>query len=161
LEVYCYGTGNVRLAIYSNDKSTLIAQGSSQVAVGGSAAWKGHTNLSGTLIGGVSYWLCVTFDNDSTYSMYDTGSNSYYQNGTDYTDSGFPASIVLDNAAGFDWSIRCGITPYEAPEDPTVWYYRTAATQGAVSGESWTLIPESGEFSSDGFAQLRVEVPEE
>ena len=94
--------GNLRIAIYSNDLSTLICQGDSSILVTGSVAWRDHTAFSGgtTLIGGTKYVIVVTADSSDvriSYSILTNGTKVAY--GTNYV-SGFPASISAGGSNG-------------------------------------------------------------
>jgi hypothetical protein len=128
--LYCMGTGNIRLAIYSSDKSTLIYQGSAEVAVGASVSWCGHTGISGAeLVGGTTYWLCFSCDNNAILPYYVSGGTINYQVSSDFT-GGFPASVTLGSSLARTYSAKIGITAVvEAISGNTCWGQITGATQ--------------------------------
>ena len=114
---------NIRLGVYNSSGTTLIAEGTGEVAVSGSSptTWQGHMTQSavkaaggaspGQLVGGTTYLLVVANDQGGTYILYSrrslAGGLSYYP--TDYT-SGMPASISQDGALDHEYCIRCGVS---------------------------------------------------
>ena len=125
LSVRCYPTGscNIRLGVYSSDGSTLIAEGTGEVALSGIAyAWFGHMSQSavkaaggsspGVIVGGTSYRLCWTQDGvrEAAYQDGYEGMHSQYIAG-DYT-AGMPANTEMCTDI---WNtgrhhIRCGVS---------------------------------------------------
>jgi len=109
-------SGNVRVAIYADDRDPLVAQGSAEIAVG-AAGWYTHTSftdstgaaLSGTglLTGGTDYTICMIADG-SVQHYHDTVSGSAIYKNAEYT-GGYPASY--DDASGStrQITIRAGV----------------------------------------------------
>lgn len=112
------GTPHIRVAIYSADGATRIAQGAAEVTAPGVRAWTGHltpadiTPNPATLVGGTSYVLVVTMDGD-VGSEKSTGTDGNYDL-VDYT-GGFPATWTIGVAGGSSWCVRCGVDPAGAP----------------------------------------------
>jgi hypothetical protein len=122
LSVRCRPSGscNVRLGVYSSDGSTLIAEGTGEVAISGAGySWQGHMTQAsvkaaggsspGVLVGGTSYRLAWTQDG-GWYVPVQTGYGGIHYYATDYT-GGMPA-----NTSGLTgtWGtgrhhIRCGV----------------------------------------------------
>jgi hypothetical protein len=108
--------GNIRVAIYSDDRNTKIAEGVGEVAVAASYAWQGHLTQASispnpaTLVGGVTYTITASQDDNSTYTACATGNFTYgFKSGVDYT-GGFPATLFADTEMShFEWCMRCGV----------------------------------------------------
>ena len=111
------GTGHLRVAIYSLDR-TLIAQGETELLVS-TANWYKHTSFvdenedpitAPLLVGGTSYILAVTFDGSSAnHGFYNSVTNGYADYITqDYT-SGFPAIIGTGTDGILQLDVRCGV----------------------------------------------------
>jgi hypothetical protein len=120
LSSYCKtngGTpGNIRLAVYNNDWTAKICEGSAEVNVDSSEyGWRGHLVQSGitpnptTLTGGVKYRIALTQDSTDVRFGYQLGSSGDigYTWG-DYTD-GFPSSLTSGSDYTFRWCMRCGV----------------------------------------------------
>lgn len=108
---------NIRLAIYSADRSTLIYQGDSEVAVVGDTTdtWQGHfgDNLC-ILQGGTGYLLVLSMDADLRTDHSNTSVRMSYRNAVDYT-AGFPTPLPAPTSnQSYPWSIRCGVIPYDS-----------------------------------------------
>lgn len=112
LSAYCSGSGNARIAVYSADRSTLVASTDS-FALSATPGWQGRTgaNISpgpASLTGGANYVIAVT-SNDQLTQYYDDGSAgdcAYIL--ANYT-GGFPASLGAGTGIARDYSIRCGV----------------------------------------------------
>jgi hypothetical protein len=120
LSAYVGVSGNVKLAIYSNDYSTLIGQGAAETAVSTGPAWQGHMTAAAMatnptqLTGGVEYVLVMTLDSNNT-TIYNTAAGDsvcqYSGTGSDYTGSTFPTPLGGSwGTSGYaEWCIRCGV----------------------------------------------------
>jgi hypothetical protein len=125
ISLYCDNvgvSGNIRLAIYSADKSTLICQGTGAVAPGATTSWQGHLSAASitpnpaVLVGGTNYTIVYSADAGQVHHFYN-GSGSFYNSGADYT-GGFPASISLPSNSGGETSIRAGVDPQPLSNSP-------------------------------------------
>jgi hypothetical protein len=116
------GSGNVRLAIYSSNRATLICYGTSQKALAGvDYTWQGHmfsseiTWASGTaLLGGTHYTLAFVCDDDTStqgLSAAGTSGSFNYALSSDYTEGSWPSSLAAGTAASTNmYMIRAGLT---------------------------------------------------
>lgn len=113
------GTANTRCAIYSNDGSTLIAQGTGAVALSGSSdTWQGHigqaniTPNPATLTGGTKYVLIASFSGGSGTTNTDHGSstaNSLTFDSTDRT-GGYSGALPAGTQGNPLWPVRVGLS---------------------------------------------------
>ena len=145
LSVSCYqvGAANIRLGVYNSTGTTLIAEGTSEVAVaanGGAPAWQGHMTQAsvkaaggsspGVLTGGASYRLAISQDaaNNLKYNLLTTGAAGLFSGKfTDYT-GGMPSALPVPDFQPSDAepSIRCGVDPASVGGKP---YYAYAQQQ--------------------------------
>ena len=112
------GTANIRCAIYSNDGSTLIAQGTAAVALAGAVdAWQGHltqgtiTPNPATLTGGTSYVLIASASGGSgttNTDHADSTANSLKFDNTDRT-AGYSGALPAGTIANPLWPVRVGL----------------------------------------------------
>ena len=113
------GSPNIRLAVYSSDYSTLIAQGTSEVvASGASDSWQGHMTAASvgnaTLTGGTVYILVVSFDSGNLNTDHAHADTSYgYYNVTDFT-GGYSGSLTYVGSYKC-WPCRCGVEAAGGP----------------------------------------------
>ena len=113
-------SGNVRLAIYSSDGSTLICQGTAEIAVTGSGGWIGHVGAANItpnpaqLTGGTNYKVAMDFDSNTVGQAKIAGSAGdflYTRPADDYTTIGFPASLPAPSNSVYHFRIRAGVEP--------------------------------------------------
>jgi hypothetical protein len=115
--VYYSASTNIRLAIYSSDGATLIAQGTAEVLCEQTTAtWQGHmaqgdvTPNPVNLTGGTNYILA--FSIDATHyarSLTNQGQTLSAPLLHDYT-GGFPDALDLEDFGDYyDLCIRCGV----------------------------------------------------
>jgi hypothetical protein len=120
-------SANARCAVFSADRSTLIAQGASAVAISGSIdSWQGHLSQSAitpnpvSLVGGSTYVLVVAIHNTGSSSTmatshcdttYNSGNFSGYYDG-DYNPVTAGYSTLSTANKGYPYPVRAGV---EAP----------------------------------------------
>ena len=111
------GGGNFRLAIYSADRSTKIAEGAEEIEATDGWAWQGHlTQVSitpnpATLVGGTTYVIGESFDKNDPHTKCENKSSTYGYARADYT-GGWPASLGDGTEEGaWLWAMRCGVDP--------------------------------------------------
>ncbi len=111
------GSPNIRLAVY-NTSAVVVCEGTSEVAIGTSAAWQGHIGSSTikvaggsapcTLTGGTQYDLAFSVDGITAVGYYNAGSASDWTYESYDMTGGF-----IDRADTNDtpsrWSVRCGV----------------------------------------------------
>jgi len=112
------GSANVRCAVYSNDGSTLIAQGTGAVALSGASdAWQGHigqaniTPNPATLTGGTKYVLVASASGGSGTTATDhadSTSNSLIFDSTDRT-GGYSGALPAGTTGNPLWPVRVGL----------------------------------------------------
>lgn len=107
---------HVRVAVYSDDGSTLMAQGSSAVAVS-ALGWQGHLSAgaitqSSPLVGGTNYRLIASSDGNAEWYYVVTGSanDNQFVNALDET-AGYPGTAPSGTDFGAHLVIRCGVQP--------------------------------------------------
>ena len=133
LSVFCHANGTnaqVRLGIYNSTGTTLIAEGTSAVALTGSSlAWQGHMSQAavkaaggaspGVLVGGTNYILAAAFstaNGNGVLGMTTGGTSDNYK--LQDSSGGMPASLPSpDGAAGYRSAIRASVDPAAAPAD--------------------------------------------
>ncbi len=106
------GTPHIRMAIYSTDYSTVVAQGTAEVTVSGASdSWQGHMTAASvgnaTLTGGTAYVLVYGHDGDAASDHVKTSAG--YYNTTDKT-GGYSGALPA-GSNGYIWPVRCGVEP--------------------------------------------------
>lgn len=124
-------TSNIRLGIYNSSRSTLIGEGTSEVAiVGGSLSWQGHMSQSAVkaaggsspcvLVGGTTYILAMSYD--ATGSGVNFGYQDPVTSGWSYIDrdytGGFASSLEIGFDQNIEYCIRCGVDAAAAGAKP-------------------------------------------
>jgi hypothetical protein len=124
ISVKCYPNGgcNIRCGIYSSDGSTLIAEGTGEVALTGTTyAWQGHMSQAavkaaggsspGVLVGGTTYRLAWTQDGAWLADYYLGVGGIHYTSSSDNT-AGMPANAQSGTIwTGGQHFIRVGVSP--------------------------------------------------
>jgi hypothetical protein len=130
IELWCRantGVPVVRLAVYSLDGATKMAEGSSATAIptDSIAAWRGHTGGGVTslnnVVSGISYKVDYTMSTNIEVGKVDSAASDASYDLTDYT-AGFPST--LPTAAGdvsFTPVVRVGGTDAAAPSAFVQW----------------------------------------
>jgi hypothetical protein len=118
---------NLRLGVYNSAGTSLIAEGTGEVAMaGGAQAWQGHMTQAsvkaaggsspGILVGGTSYMLAVTIENGNSPTL---ANNKYVgslsgkvkENGSaDYT-AGMPSDLTALSTYNYnsEFALQCGV----------------------------------------------------
>lgn len=108
LAVRAWGTGTIRVAVYSA-AGTLMAQHTSPVSVGGSAAWVGagaSITQSSVLTGGATYKLEVQPSAETVSWSFVENSNN---GNVSYTYGAFPSSLPSMDSYIRHPIMRCGV----------------------------------------------------
>lgn len=124
------GSSNVRCAIYSNDGSTLIAQGTAAVALAGAAdTWQGHVGQANitpnpaTLTGGTLYILIASASGGSGTTATDhadSTANSLKFDSTDRT-GGYSGALPAGTIGNPLWPVRVGLADAGAASNQLAW----------------------------------------
>lgn len=132
------GSANGRCAIYSNDGSTLIAQGAAAFALAGAAdTWQGHvgqgniTPNPATLTGGTSYVLIASFSGGSgttNTDHADATANSLSFDGTDRS-TGYSGALPAGTQGSPLWPVRVGLAD------------QVASSTGSQLGKTLYVMP--------------------
>jgi hypothetical protein len=151
LQVMCnssLGAAHSRLAIYSSDGATLIAQGSAEFSItGGSDAWQGHTWTTGfpVLTGGTKYRIAVCADGDvqTTHARDSYPSNCGYYDTVDRT-GGFSEPLPAGSQGNVLWPMRCGVEPV-----PVRLKASSYIDSGGAQATTYQLTAPAGKVTSD------------
>lgn len=114
-------TGQFRLAVYSSDLSTVIAQGSGIGTFTAVDTWQEQTSITqnSQLISGTSYRVCMTDTGGTNNFQHDTqsggGSGTIGVNnnggGSNVVVAGFSGGLVVATSDSTDFMFRIGIDP--------------------------------------------------
>ncbi len=124
------GTAKIRLAVYSSDGTTLMAESSGDITVGSGdgAAWKGSLSAGvitqyHQLVGGTNYRIIVSPKAGGNIDQYYTSAgytaDDHRFNTTDYT-AGFPATAPLGTDFLVEACLRCGVQSAASASEETI-----------------------------------------
>ena len=106
------------MAVYSEDRQTLICQGTGTVPVPGSMSsygWYGHTvasglSESGDIVDG-NYTIAVAFSSDSTMNIGGVGESQCgkYDNSINRALNGYGSTLPTGNGDNYKYSLKVGV----------------------------------------------------